>query len=44
MPSRQRALLILVALSGLALLSIALALMVGSIRVSPGDVLSLIHI
>ena len=38
MPSRQRALLILVALSGLALLSIALALMVGSIRVSPGDV------
>ena len=38
MPSRQRALLILVALSGLALLRIALALMVGSIRVSPGDV------
>jgi iron complex transport system permease protein len=38
MPSRHRALLILVALSGLALLSIALALMVGSIRVSPGDV------
>ena len=38
MPSRHRALLILVALSGLALLSIALALMVGSIRVSPGEV------
>lgn len=38
MPNRQRALLILVALSGLTLLSIALALMVGSIRVSPGDV------
>lgn len=38
MPSRHRALLILVALSGLALLSIALALMVGSIRVSPSEV------
>ena len=40
MPTRRRALLILVALSGLALLSIALALMVGSISVSPAEVIS----
>lgn len=40
MPTRRRALLILVALTGLALLSIALALMVGSIAVSPAEVFS----
>jgi iron complex transport system permease protein len=40
MPTRRRALLILVALTGLALLSIALALMVGSIPVSPSEVFS----
>jgi iron complex transport system permease protein len=40
MPTRHRALFILVALTGLALLSIALALMVGSIAVSPSEVFS----
>ncbi|MFZ4535960.1 FecCD family ABC transporter permease [Propionivibrio sp.] len=40
MPTRRRALLILVALAGLALVSIALALMVGSIAVSPAEVFS----
>ncbi len=38
MPTRRRALLILVALAGLALSSIALALLVGSIAVSPAEV------
>ncbi|MFZ2855667.1 MAG: iron chelate uptake ABC transporter family permease subunit, partial [Rhodocyclaceae bacterium] len=38
MPSRQRALLILAVLAGLALFSIALALRVGSIAVSTGEV------
>jgi iron complex transport system permease protein len=40
MPTRRRATLILVALSGLALLSIVLALMVGSISLSASEVLS----
>jgi iron complex transport system permease protein len=40
MPTRHRALLILVSLNGLALLSIALSLMVGSIAVSPTEVFS----
>lgn len=40
MPTRRRALFILVALTGLALLSIALALMVGSIPVSMAEVFS----
>lgn len=40
MPTRRRALLILAALAGLALLSIALALMVGSINIPIGDVVS----
>ena len=40
MPTRRRALLILAALFGLALLSIALALMVGSINIPIGDVVS----
>lgn len=40
MPSRQRAFLILASLSLLALVSIALALMVGSYRVAPADVLA----
>ncbi|MBK8402268.1 iron ABC transporter permease [Propionivibrio sp.] len=40
MPTRRRALLILAALAGLALLSITLALMVGTIRVSPIEVFS----
>jgi iron complex transport system permease protein len=40
MPSRQRAFLILASLSLLALLSIALALMVGSYRVAPAEVLT----
>jgi ABC-type enterobactin transport system permease subunit len=38
MPTRRRALLILAALAGLSQLSIALALMVGSIPISPGEV------
>lgn len=38
MPTRRRALLILAALTGLALLSITLALTVGSLGVSPGEV------
>ncbi|MCB1934093.1 iron ABC transporter permease [Accumulibacter sp.] len=40
MPTRRRALLILAALAGLSQLSIALALMVGSIPISPLDVLA----
>jgi len=40
MPTRRRALLILAALAGLALLSIALALMVGSISIPISDVVS----
>jgi len=40
MPTRRRALFILAALTGLALSSIALALMVGSIPVSPTEVFS----
>jgi len=40
MPTRRRALLILAALAGLALLSIALALMVGSISIPINDVVS----
>jgi ABC-type nitrate/sulfonate/bicarbonate transport system permease component len=40
MPTRHRALLILVTLTGLALLSIALSLMAGSIAVSPAEVFS----
>ncbi len=40
MPSRHRALLILTSLALLALLSIVLALMVGSFRVAPADVFS----
>ncbi|MBK7354899.1 MAG: iron ABC transporter permease [Propionivibrio sp.] len=40
MPTRRRALLILAALAGLALLSITLALMVGTIQVSPIEVFS----
>ena len=40
MPSRRRALLILVALAGLAVLSVLLALMVGSVRVAPAEVFS----
>ena len=40
MPTRRRALLILSALAGLALLSIALALMVGSINIPINDVFS----
>ena len=40
MPSRRRALLILAGLCGLALFSIALALMVGSIQAEPSDVFS----
>lgn len=39
MPTRRRALLILAALAGLTVLSLALALMVGSIHVPLGDVL-----
>ena len=38
MPTRRRALLIIAALAGLALLSLALALMVGSIPVGPAEV------
>jgi iron complex transport system permease protein len=40
MPTRRRALLILAALAGLSQLSIALALMVGSIPISPAEVLA----
>jgi iron complex transport system permease protein len=40
MPTRRRALLILAALTGLAVLSLALALMVGSISIPLSDVLS----
>ncbi len=40
MPTRSRALLILAALAGLAVLSLLLALMVGSIRVAPAEVFS----
>jgi len=40
MPSSRRALLILSSLSLLALASIGLALMVGSYRVAPADVLA----
>jgi iron complex transport system permease protein len=40
MPTRRRALLILAALAGLAQLSIALALMVGSIPITPLEVLA----
>lgn len=40
MPTRRRALLILAALAGLALLSIALALVVGSINIPVSDVVS----
>lgn len=40
MPTRRRALLILAALAGLALASLLLALMVGSIRVAPAEVFS----
>ena len=40
MPTRRRALLILAALAGLSQLSIILALMVGSIPISPAEVLS----
>lgn len=40
MPTRRRALLILVALSALSLMSLALALMAGSIRVGPAEVFS----
>ena len=42
MPSRQRAFLILASLTLLALVSIALALMVGSYRVAPADVLAVL--
>jgi iron complex transport system permease protein len=40
MPTRRRALLILAALAGLSQLSIVLALMVGSIPISPAEVLA----
>ncbi len=40
MPTRRRALFILVALAGLALLSIVVALMVGSIPLSPAEIFS----
>jgi hypothetical protein len=40
MPTRRRALLILAALAVLAQLSIALALMVGSIAINPAEVLA----
>jgi iron complex transport system permease protein len=40
MPTRRRALLVLTALTGLALLSIALALMVGSLSISASEVFS----
>jgi iron complex transport system permease protein len=40
MPTRRRALLILAALSGLALLSVAMALIVGSVNIPFGDVLA----
>ena len=40
MPTRRRAVLILAALAGLSQLSIILALMVGSIPISPAEVLS----
>jgi iron complex transport system permease protein len=40
MPTRRRALLILAVLAGLSQLSIALALMVGSIPISPAEVLA----
>ncbi len=40
MPTRRRALLILAALCGLAVLSIALALMAGSLRISLNEVIS----
>lgn len=40
MPTRRRALLILAALAGLSQLSIALALMVGSISITPFEVLA----
>jgi iron complex transport system permease protein len=40
MPTRRRALLILAALAGLSQLSIALALMVGSIPITPFEVLA----
>jgi iron complex transport system permease protein len=42
MPSRRRAFLILASLTLLALVSIALALMVGSYRVAPADVLAVL--
>lgn len=42
MPTRRRALLILAALVGLAQLSLALALMVGSLAISPGEVVATI--
>lgn len=42
MPTRRRALLILAVLAGLAQLSIALALMVGSIAIGPAEVLAIL--